>query len=241
MAKNAIDRSLAAKYKKNGGGFKGRLRTLRNGVNSAADKVNKITGGENLSKYFGQKLAKMRAAPETKKYVSESVSGKDALKSAGNVGLSAATVTGLGGLAAAAAKGATKVKGVSSAIKEMAKKAGKSGGSRSKSLRRILQKKRAGGDSKMLKSLKRDSPQRTKRLKVKSNGGTSKSFNRGDIGENGEFSKLLMMPSKRAARTKLTANKIMRNKKGITKNERGEALTRLRKDYPKAYRNLKKK
>ena len=157
MAMNRLDNSLAAKYQANGGGIKGRLKTLGNGVMSAAKGINKVTGGEKLSKYFGEKLAKMAAKPETKKYVSQTVSGKDALKSAGKVALSVASVTGAG----AAAKGvAGAVKGVGAAK------------TKSASLKRILKKNKKGGDSKILDTLKKSdgaTNNPTKTLPVKRN------------------------------------------------------------------------
>lgn len=65
----------------------------------AAQLVNKMTGATNLAKYLGEGMAK-RKNP----VVQRTVSGKDALKSAGNTALSIATVAGVGGVAKLATK-----------------------------------------------------------------------------------------------------------------------------------------
>lgn len=48
-------------------------------VNKYAKAVTKFVGGQDLAKYAGEKRAKKLASPETKKYVSQTVSGKRAL------------------------------------------------------------------------------------------------------------------------------------------------------------------
>lgn len=73
----------------------------RQTVDKVATRVNKITGATNLAKYIGEGMAK-RKNPA----VQRTVSGKDALKSAGSLAMSIGTVTGIGG----ALKLATKAK-----------------------------------------------------------------------------------------------------------------------------------
>lgn len=74
----------------------------RQTVDKLATKVNKVTGGTKLAKYLGEGMAK-RKNPA----VQRTVSGKEALKSAGKVLMSSATVAGVGGAAKLAAKAKT--------------------------------------------------------------------------------------------------------------------------------------
>ena len=121
------------------------LKTLGGNIANAARRTNKATGGENLSTYFGEKLAKIGAKGDAKKYVSQTVSGKDALKSAGKVGLNIASLTGAGTIA----------KGVSTGVKGILKKNTKTPKSiKSSTLQGILKKHKKFGDAKMLKTLR---------------------------------------------------------------------------------------
>jgi len=94
---------------------KGILKKIVGKVVKGAEKVNEKTGGTKLADYIGGKLAKKFS--KHKKYVTETTSGKEALKSAGKVGLSIASVVGTGAIA----KGALKVGG--KAATKAAKKA----------------------------------------------------------------------------------------------------------------------
>jgi hypothetical protein len=73
----------------------------------AARAVNKLTGATNLSKYIGEGIAKKKNPA-----VQRTVTGKQALKSAGKTALSIATVAGVGGVA----KLATKAKGAKATV-----------------------------------------------------------------------------------------------------------------------------
>lgn len=128
MTYNAIDKSLAGSYEKYGrlGTIKRGLKAAGSGIMSGAKAVNKATGGEDLSKYFGEKIAKMTASKEAKPFVQKTVSGKDALKSAGRVGASVATLA---------------------LTKKLA--APKTGGAK-ETVKRILENRKKSGDQSML-------------------------------------------------------------------------------------------
>lgn len=158
---NPIDQDLSDAYKRHGGALNawkhlGKKVASKAGgaIMSGAKKVNKLTGGENLSKYFGEKIAMKMAKPEVKPFVSQTVSGTDALKSAGKVGLSIAAVASAGGLA----------KGLAKKASGGAVSTGKEG------LKRIISKHKAGGDAKMLNTLKKvGAPEKVRKLPVKTN------------------------------------------------------------------------
>ena len=238
---NPIDKKLSKKYEANGGGIKGRLKTLGQGVMSTAEGINKMTGGQKLSQYFGEKIAKRFTKPENKKYVSQTVSGKDALKSAGKVVLSAATVSGIGGAASGAAKGittaASKAKDISSAVKSIASRAKVASSPKIDSIKRVLAKHKSGGDTKMLNSLKKADHKVGQKLTVKSTGEKSTSFNRLNIDKKaGEYSKLEMRPARETAKLKILKNKLNPSKDGRPLSERNSWRTNLRRDYPESFK-----
>lgn len=133
MTYNAIDKSLAGSYEKYGrlGTIKRGLKAAGSGIMSGAKAVNKATGGEDLSKYFGEKIAKMTASKEAKPFVQKTVSGKDALKSAGKVGASVAALA---------------------LTKKLS--APKTGGGSKDTVKRILGNHKKGGDQSMLNKFK---------------------------------------------------------------------------------------
>jgi hypothetical protein len=73
--------------------------SIKNKAFKVAKAVNKVTGGTQLAKYLGEGMAKRKNPAVTR-----TVSGKDALKSAGKVAMSIATVAGVGGVAKVATK-----------------------------------------------------------------------------------------------------------------------------------------
>jgi hypothetical protein len=75
---------------------------IRKKLDKAARLVNKVTGATNLSRYIGESIAKRRNPA-----VQRTVTGKQALKSAGKTALSIATVAGVGGVAKLATKAKT--------------------------------------------------------------------------------------------------------------------------------------
>ncbi len=96
MEHNPIDRWLINSYEK-----RGRLGTAKylvkkagsaaaGAANTASRIVTKAVGGEKLAKYAGEKFAKATAPADRKKYVEQTVSGKEAAKSAGKVVLTSA-------------------------------------------------------------------------------------------------------------------------------------------------------
>lgn len=106
-----LDKGIIGAYQKAGGRkqfLKNQVKKVGSGIMSGAKAVNKMSGGENLSKYAGEKIAKATAKPEVKPYVSQTVSGKDAAKSAGKVALTSLSMLGAG----AAAKAAQGLKGM---------------------------------------------------------------------------------------------------------------------------------
>ena len=91
-----------------------------------ANAVTNAVGARDLADYAGSKLAKMTVPKEQRQDVSDTVSGKRALKSAGKLILSIASVTGLAGMARGAAAIAGKA-ALKASAKKMVKKAAKSG------------------------------------------------------------------------------------------------------------------
>lgn len=63
------------------------LRTVGNGVNKTASVVANAVGGKDLVDFAGAKIAKAMVPDKTKPFVTDKVSGRKALKSAGKVGL----------------------------------------------------------------------------------------------------------------------------------------------------------
>lgn len=99
MAYNSVDKGLINSFEKAGGRkqfLKDQIGKVGSTLAKGAKAVNKLTGGTDLSKYAGEKLAKMTADPDKKEFVSQSVSGKDAAKSAGKVGMSMLSMVGAG-------------------------------------------------------------------------------------------------------------------------------------------------
>ena len=116
-------------------------------VMKGANAVTNAVGARDLADYAGSKLAKATVPKEQRQYVSDTVSGKSALKSAGKLGLSLASVASVAGMA----RGLTAL-----AAKGAAKNAGKA------TAKRILAKHKAGGDTKMLEALKKAGQKNTK-------------------------------------------------------------------------------
>lgn len=90
---------------------------------SAVDKVNNMTGADKLVDYASSKIAKGMVSKDVAKNVDDQTSGMDALKSAGKVGLSIASVAGTGALAKGAVGMAAKVAAKKVAAKAAAKPA----------------------------------------------------------------------------------------------------------------------
>lgn len=89
------------------------------GIMKGANKVTDVVGARDLSNYAAGKMAKAMVPKEARKYVQDDTSGKAALKSAGKLGLSIASVASVAG----AARGAGALATRSAAKKAVAKKA----------------------------------------------------------------------------------------------------------------------
>lgn len=81
------------------------------GINKISKGINSLSGADDLVNYAGSKIAKARAPKSQKKYVKDTTSGKQALKSAARVGATiAGTVVGGGALKVAKAAKTAKAK-----------------------------------------------------------------------------------------------------------------------------------
>lgn len=97
------------------------LKKVMDKTGKVADAVTEVAGGTKLADYMGSKMAKMMAKPEERKYVADTTSGKDAMRSAMNVGM---TVMPLGAAGAGMRIGANLMKS-QKAMQAMAKMAPK--------------------------------------------------------------------------------------------------------------------
>jgi hypothetical protein len=104
MAYNELDKALINKYQQAGGRGAFLKKKVGNIANKVSNKVSNVVGGRDLVDYAGSKIAKMRASDDQKKYVEDKTSGKSALKSAGKVGLTVASITGAGKVASTGLK-----------------------------------------------------------------------------------------------------------------------------------------
>lgn len=80
----------------------GKLDIIKNAVVGAANKVSDASGAHDLVDYASSKIAKGMSSPEVARNVDDQTSGRDALKSAGNLGLTVASIAAGGGAAGAA-------------------------------------------------------------------------------------------------------------------------------------------
>lgn len=111
MAYNEADKGIIGAFQKAGG----RKAFVKKAIANATGKISDAAGAGPLVDYASSKIAKGMNSPDVAKHVDDRTSGKDALKSAGNLGLTVASIAGTGALA----------KGVASmgAKKAVAKKA----------------------------------------------------------------------------------------------------------------------
>jgi hypothetical protein len=100
--------------------LKGALKKAGSGIMKGANKVTDVVGARDLSNYAAGKMAKAMVPREARKYVQDDTSGKAALKSAGKLGLSIASVASAAGLA----RGVAKRAAVKAAGKAAVKRAG---------------------------------------------------------------------------------------------------------------------